>query len=193
MPCAAIAARSSGRCRLARMPPCTAGCSVLTRPSIISGKPVTSETFMTGSPAPAMARSRAAGRDELDPQIRKPLRQVDQATLVRDTQNRAHTKSYQPPASSFQLTGPAHLPVKTLTAGSWELAAILDIGAAALLPLRRPRRSARARRRVVSRGRGLAAFFNVGAMRRAIARQDKYDAYHRQGQVVQQRQRLRFH
>ena len=30
--------------RTARMPPCTAGCSVLTRPSSISGKPVTSST-----------------------------------------------------------------------------------------------------------------------------------------------------
>src|SRR5687768_14354720 len=37
------------------MPPCTAGCRVLTRPSIISGNPVTSETFWTGRPAAASA------------------------------------------------------------------------------------------------------------------------------------------
>src|SRR5215204_3950592 len=37
------------------MPPWIFGCSVLTRPSIISGKPVTSETFTTGSPASAKA------------------------------------------------------------------------------------------------------------------------------------------
>jgi hypothetical protein len=63
---------------------------------------------------------------------------------------------------------------------------------------------------VESRGRGLAVFFYVrsrrspkgeggagtyqgGAVAPRIARQDKYDAYHRQGQVVQQRQGLRFH
>src|SRR3546814_13906619 len=32
-------------------PPCTLGCSVLTRPSIISGKPVWSDTSFTASPA----------------------------------------------------------------------------------------------------------------------------------------------
>ena len=58
------------RSRRARMPPWTAGCSVLTRPSIISGKPVTSETLTTGRPASASAlavppvetRARSRGR-----------------------------------------------------------------------------------------------------------------------------------
>ena len=36
-------------------PPCTAGCSVLTRPSMISGKPVSSETSRTAMPASAIA------------------------------------------------------------------------------------------------------------------------------------------
>ena len=39
--------------RRARIPPCIFGCRVLTRPSIISGKPVKSETSMTGIPASA--------------------------------------------------------------------------------------------------------------------------------------------
>src|SRR5688572_9005875 len=42
---------SAGLWRLARMPPCTLGCRVFTRPSIISGKPVTSEIPMTSRPA----------------------------------------------------------------------------------------------------------------------------------------------
>jgi hypothetical protein len=55
IPCAAIAARSSGRLRRANIPANIAGWSVLTRPSIISGNPVTSETLTTGSPAAAIA------------------------------------------------------------------------------------------------------------------------------------------
>ena len=51
MPCASIAATCSGLSRRAKSPPCTAGCSVLTRPSIISGKPVTSATSRTVRPA----------------------------------------------------------------------------------------------------------------------------------------------
>ena len=41
--------------RRARMPPWIFGCSVLTRPSIISGKPVTSDTCTTARPASASA------------------------------------------------------------------------------------------------------------------------------------------
>ena len=55
MPCFAIAARCSARSRRARMPPCTAGCSVFTRPSSISGKAVTCSMPMTGMPASRMA------------------------------------------------------------------------------------------------------------------------------------------
>ncbi len=44
-----------GLSRTARMPPCTRGCSVLTRPSSISGKPVTSAMSMTARPASASA------------------------------------------------------------------------------------------------------------------------------------------
>ncbi len=36
------------------MPACTFGCSVLTRPSRHSGKPVSSSTLVTGTPAAAM-------------------------------------------------------------------------------------------------------------------------------------------
>ena len=36
------------------MPACTLGCSVLTRPSRHSGKPVSSSTWVTGTPASAI-------------------------------------------------------------------------------------------------------------------------------------------
>src|ERR1035437_10116680 len=51
MPCLSIAAACSLLARIASNPPCTFGCSVLTRPSIISGKPVSSATSITLSPA----------------------------------------------------------------------------------------------------------------------------------------------
>src|SRR5512135_2618794 len=51
MPCACMVATCSGRSRRARMPPCTLGCRVLTRPSSISGKPVYSLTSITARPA----------------------------------------------------------------------------------------------------------------------------------------------
>ena len=65
MPCARMAAACSALSRSASRPPWTAGCSVFTRPSIISGKPVTSDDVAHRSPASASA-ARAAGRDELD-------------------------------------------------------------------------------------------------------------------------------
>src|SRR5712671_3136047 len=55
MPCAFMAAACSLLPRIASRPPCTFGCRVFTLPSIISGKPVSSETSFTFSPAPAIA------------------------------------------------------------------------------------------------------------------------------------------
>ncbi len=55
MPCSASSAASDERLRLARMPPWIFGWSVLTRPSRISGKPVTAETAITGTPASSSA------------------------------------------------------------------------------------------------------------------------------------------
>src|SRR6185503_12175742 len=40
-----------------RRAPCTFGCSVLTRPSMISGKPVSEATSVTARPAPEIARA----------------------------------------------------------------------------------------------------------------------------------------
>ena len=70
MPCSAMASAWSGASRTPSRPPCTIGCRVLTRPSIISGKPVRSETSFTGRPAAGDRRLGAAGGDQLDAQAR---------------------------------------------------------------------------------------------------------------------------
>ena len=57
MPAARSVSRWSARRRSARSPAWTRGWSVLTRPSSISGKPVTAETSVTGSPASRRARA----------------------------------------------------------------------------------------------------------------------------------------
>ena len=54
MPCSAACAMCEALSRLARRPPCTRGCSVFTRPSIISGNCVTSSMGVTGMPASAI-------------------------------------------------------------------------------------------------------------------------------------------
>src|SRR5437868_9049982 len=48
--CSATAARCAGLERTCKMPPCTRGCSVFTRPSSISGKPVSAATSFTSMP-----------------------------------------------------------------------------------------------------------------------------------------------
>jgi len=57
IPSASSDARWAGRSRRASSPPWISGCSVLSRPSSTSGKPVTSSTPITGTPA---ARNAAA-------------------------------------------------------------------------------------------------------------------------------------
>src|SRR6478672_8216860 len=52
---AVMASAWSAAPRTPSRPPWTTGCKVLTRPSIISGKPVRSATSFTGTPKPAMA------------------------------------------------------------------------------------------------------------------------------------------
>src|SRR6187399_2217737 len=57
MPCSRIAMASSGRSGRPNRPPWTLGWSVFTRPSMISGKPVRSETSRTVTPASARNRA----------------------------------------------------------------------------------------------------------------------------------------
>ena len=65
------------------------GWSVFTRPSSISGKPVTAATSVTGRPAVAQRRGRAAGRDELEPEPDEARSERGQARLVADREQRA--------------------------------------------------------------------------------------------------------
>ena len=91
IPCASIACRSSGRSRRARMPPCTAGCSVLTRPSIISGNPVTVETLVTVSPASTRALAVPPVDTSSYPRAAKP-RAKSTRFVLSDTLNSARMR-----------------------------------------------------------------------------------------------------
>ena len=56
MCCSDNCSKCSGLLRSAKIPPCTAGCNVFTRPSIISGNCVNSDTDLTVTLASSKAR-----------------------------------------------------------------------------------------------------------------------------------------
>ena len=66
-----------------------AGCSVLTRPSSISGEPVTAATSVTGRPGVAERAAVPPVETSSKPQRDQPPAEVDQARLVRDRQERS--------------------------------------------------------------------------------------------------------
>ena len=68
------------------------GCRVLTRPSSISGKPVTSATSVTGRPAARKALRGASRGEQFHAEAGETLGELDQARLVGRAQERAaHT------------------------------------------------------------------------------------------------------
>ncbi len=93
----------SCRCRAPRLPPCaratsrrasrppwTRGCSVLTRPSIISGKPVRSSIGRTGTPASASALAVPPVETISTPNsVDERAAELDDAGLVGDRDERA--------------------------------------------------------------------------------------------------------
>ena len=79
------------------------GCSVLTRPSMISGKPVKSRSPRTSSPA-ARARRRAAGGEELDAELAR-RGELDDAALVGDRQQRARESDRARRLASWDAAG----------------------------------------------------------------------------------------
>ena len=89
MPSSPMVATCAGSVWSASRPACTCGCSVLTRPPRISGKPVTSSTGVTGMPSVADARRGRAGRDDLDAGLVQPAGEFVQAGLVVDADQRA--------------------------------------------------------------------------------------------------------
>ena len=69
------------------------GCSVLTRPPSISGACVTSSTAVTGSPCSSRYAAVPAARDELEPELVEAARELVEARLVVDGDQRAHAIS----------------------------------------------------------------------------------------------------
>ncbi len=65
------------------------GCSVLTRPSSISGKPVTSEMSRTVRPPLASACACAAGGNQFDVEGGEAASQIEKAGLVADAEQGA--------------------------------------------------------------------------------------------------------
>ena len=74
----------SGRRVSASSPACTRGCSVLTRPSRHSGKPVSSSTGVTGTPASAMCCAVDPVETISTPSLCSPCGQLGQPGLVVD-------------------------------------------------------------------------------------------------------------
>src|SRR5512139_2809797 len=88
MPCISMVATCSGRSRRARMPPCTLGCSVLTRPSSISGKPVYSLTSITARPASRSALAVPPVESSSTPALAS-VRAKSTRPVLSDTESRA--------------------------------------------------------------------------------------------------------
>ena len=86
---------SGRRCRgCASRPPWIFGCSVFTRPSIISGKPVTSATSVTATPA-SRALGGAAGRDEVDAVLARARAKSTRPVLSRRRSARGQSCSWR--------------------------------------------------------------------------------------------------
>ena len=88
MPSSASCASCAGLAVSASRPACTLGCSVLTRPSRHSGKPVSSSTRGDGHPGGRDPGRGTAGGDDLDAGRVQPGRQVLQPGLVVDADQR---------------------------------------------------------------------------------------------------------
>ncbi len=98
---------------MASSPPWMRGCSVLTRPSIISGKPVNCATSTTGSPAAVERRRRPArGQESRRPRLDQRLAEIDEAGLVGNRDQRPSDLDdicrHRPQAPSSSRRGAAH-------------------------------------------------------------------------------------
>src|SRR6266498_3767272 len=100
MPCCFSAARSPELSLRAKSAPCTFGCNVFTRPSIISGKPVTCSTRTTGTPS---RRSASAVPPVETISQRRLTSSRANSTIPRlsDTERRALLTSPLPPPAPF--------------------------------------------------------------------------------------------
>ncbi len=88
MPAPSSCSRWSARRRSASRPAWTRGCRVLTRPSSISGEPVTAATSVTGRPASRSVRAVPPVDTSSQPRATRPRPRSTQAGLVRHRQQR---------------------------------------------------------------------------------------------------------
>src|SRR5687767_4341325 len=146
------------------MPPWIAGWSVLTRPSIISGKPVTSDTATTGRPASLRTRAVPPVETSSKPRAASPR---PRSTI---------------PVLSDTLSNALGINVKVqyyrFDAGrAWR------------------RKGKAAETRPFFLGPLFCPPTSSGRTSHGVrhSKQEENDAYYRQGQVVQQRQRVRVH
>ena len=79
------------------MPPWTRGWSVFTRPSSISGKPVTAATSVTGRPASRSARAVPPVETSSKPRATRPAAKAARPGLVGDRQQRPARRRASPP------------------------------------------------------------------------------------------------
>src|SRR5258707_56827 len=171
------------------------GCSVFTRPSIISGNPVTSETLVTVSPAavsvfavppvetsskPRAARPRPSSTMPiLSETLRSALRIFYPIRYVQPVDDVCRVQYYlfgrraglAPKGKGRTLLRPFFLPFQS----AWgEMPRKAEAECPGINP-------------------GLNAPGSITTRDRVTERRKKNDAHHRQGQVVQQRQGVRFH
>ena len=88
IPCSLAARRCSSSSRRASSPAYRRGCSVFTRPSIISGKPVKSSIERTAIACAIELAGGAAGRDDLHAELREAVGELDDPALVGHRQQR---------------------------------------------------------------------------------------------------------
>src|SRR5665811_1733554 len=105
MPSSWMAFRCSWLCRSARMPPWIAGCSVFTRPSMISGNPVTSDTGVTGIPTSLRNLNVPPVEMSSMPRSARP-RANDSRFPLSDTDTSARRTFTAPPPSPGDLRRP---------------------------------------------------------------------------------------
>mmetsp|Transcript_4845 Transcript_4845/g.17018 ORF Transcript_4845/g.17018 Transcript_4845/m.17018 type:complete len:213 (+) Transcript_4845:2301-2939(+) len=148
----------SSRSLLARIPPWTAGCRVLTRPSSISGKFVIDSTWETATPPSLIARKLPPVLTISYPRSTRPrarsttplLSDTDTSTFPLDPPMSVLSADALSPSLATALRAPALLPKQEeelllaalLATEDWSCAALLphakDLGAAALAVVCKP-------------------------------------------------------
>src|SRR6185312_3777103 len=132
-------------------PPCTFGCRVLTRPSMISGKPVSVETSVTGTPAWRNAPAVPPVETRATPSASSPCARSARPVLSETLSSARRTGTRVASNMDNPLSGNARLYRPPAPAGVHADFGPLLVGQAVLMQLLAQRRAIDA-----ERGRGLA-------------------------------------